>query len=236
MKPHDTWEVLPHSDLERLADNLYTVEGKLRMPLGEMPRRMTVVRLRGDRLAIYSAIALDDARMAQLESLGAPAFLIVPSAIHRIDARPWQRRYPYIEVIAPHGARDKVSKVVSIDATLADFGDSRVTLEPILGTDQRELAMMVETETGKTLVINDLIFNLPPRKGLAGLGMRMLGFAPGHPTIPRVMKRRLVADEWEVKTQLRDWAGLDGLERIVVSHGALIENPRETLLALAGEA
>jgi len=39
-----------------------------------------------------------------------------------------------------------------------------------------------------------------------------------------------------VKTQLRDWAGLDGLERIVVSHGAPIENPRETLLELAGEA
>ncbi|HEX5058662.1 MAG TPA: hypothetical protein VFV99_04840 [Kofleriaceae bacterium] len=228
--------MLPHGELERLADNLYTVEGKLRMPLGETSRRMTVVRLQGNRLAIYSAIALDDARMAKLESLGAPAFLIVPNALHRIDARPWQRRYPYIEVIAPHGAADKVSKVVPIDANQADFGDARVTLEPVLGTDQRELAMMVETETGKTLVINDLIFNLPPRKGLMGFGMRVLGFGPGHPTIPRAVKRKLIADEWEVKTQLRDWAGLDGLERIVVSHGAPIENPRETLLELAGEA
>jgi len=236
VKPHDTWQVLPHGDLARLAENLYTVEGKLRMPLGETSRRMTVVRLQGNRLVIYSAIALDDERMAKLESLGVPTFLIVPSAIHRIDARPWQRRYPYIEIIAPYGARDKVSKVVPIDATLADFGDPRVKLEPVLGTDQRELAMMVETETGKTLVVNDLIFNLPPYKGLLRLGLRALGFGPGHPTIPKLVKRRLVADEWEVKTQLRDWAGQDGLERILVAHGAPIENPRETLLELAGEA
>jgi hypothetical protein len=233
MKPHTTWSVLPHGDLERLADNLYTVVGKLRMPFGETPRRMTIVKLAGGRLAIYSAIALDEQRMRDLEALGRPAFLIVPSGIHRIDAKPWKDRYPELGVIAPAGARERISEVVPIDATVADLGDPDVVLATVPGTDGRELAMTVATPSGKTLVVNDLIFNLPAMKGIAGFGLRVLGFGPGHPTMPKLVKRRLVADDAAVRAQLRAWAEDAGIERILVAHGAPIENPRETLLELA---
>ena len=235
MKPNDSWKVLPHGDIEQLADNLYTVEGKLPMPFGETSRRMTIVRLAGNQLAIYSAIALDEVRMAKLEALGKPRFLIVPSAIHRLDAKPWKQRYPQLEVIAPAGAGDKVREVVPIDSTIVDhdLGDPRVRIDAVPGTDRRELAMIVETPTGKTLVVNDLIFNMPAYKGIAGIGLKLLGFGPGHPTMPKLVKRKLVKDDAAVKQQLRDWAALDGLERILVAHGAPIENPRETLLSLA---
>ena len=233
MNPHETWKVLPHGSLERVADNLYTVVGKLPMPFGETPRRMTVVVLAGGRLAIYSAIALAEPEMQRLESLGRPTFLIVPSAIHRLDVRPWKDRYPALVVIAPEGARAPISEVVAIDTTAADLGDPRVNLQTVAGTERRELAMVVDTGGGKTLVVNDLIFNLPRMPGIAGLGLRLLGFGPGHPTMPKLVKRKLVKDEDAVRAQLRDWAGLDGLERILVAHGAPIEDPRSTLLALA---
>jgi hypothetical protein len=236
VKPNETWKVLPHGEIERLSENLYTVVGKLRMPLGESSRRMTIARLAGERLAIYSAIALDEPRMRELEALGRPAYLIVPSAIHRIDAHPWKERYPQLVVIAPAGAREKISEVVAIDATTADLGDPRVTLDVVPGTDRRELAMTVETATGvgtkKTLVVNDLIFNLPRIKGVAGWGLRLLGFGPGHPTMPKLVMRGLVKDDGVVRDQLRAWADA-GFERILVSHGAPIENPRQTLLELA---
>jgi hypothetical protein len=57
-KPNDHWKILPHGALTQVTENLYTVTGQLRMPLGETTRRMTVVRLSGGRLAIFSAIAL----------------------------------------------------------------------------------------------------------------------------------------------------------------------------------
>ncbi|HEY5921622.1 MAG TPA: hypothetical protein VIV11_08120 [Kofleriaceae bacterium] len=232
MKPHDTWKVLPHGELEQLADNLYTVVGKLRMPLAETTRRMTIVKLAGNRLAIYSAIALDEARMAQLEALGKPTFMIVPSAIHRIDAAPWKKRYPQLEVIAPAGATDKIGEVVEIDATAIDLGDPHVKLDVVPGTKRRELAMIVETSTGRTLVVNDLIFNMPAYKGIVRLGLKLLGFGPGHPTVPKLVKRKLVDNDDDVRAQLRAWAA-DNFERILVSHGAPINNPRETLLDLA---
>jgi hypothetical protein len=233
MKPHGKWEVLPHGSLERLADNLYTVVGKLRMPFGTTPRRMTIVKLADGRLVIYSAIALNEEQLARVEALGPPAFLVVPSGIHRLDVKPWKDRFPELTVVAPAGARDRIGEVVGIDATAVVFGDPRVKVEAVPGTEAGELAMLVETDTGKTLVVNDLIFNLPAMKGLAGFGMRMLGFGPGHPTIPKLVKRKLVKDEAAMRAQLERWAELAGLERILVSHGEVIENPRETLHELA---
>jgi hypothetical protein len=232
-KPNDHWKVLPHGPLTRLAENLYTVTGKLHMPLGETTRRMTVVRLSGGRLAIYSAIALNESEMTKLEALGRPTYLIVPSAIHRLDIKAFSERYPELVVLAPRGSRSKVGEVVSVDASYGDLEDPNVELVSVAGTDESEFAMIVRTETGKTLVINDLIFNLPQMKGLAGLGLRLLGFAPGGPSMPKLVMKKLVHDRNAVRKQLEAWAKVDGLERVLVSHGAPIENPRSTLLVLA---
>ena len=76
-KLHDTWTVLPHGPLRELAPGLLTVVGQIPMPLGNFPRRMTVVALPKKRTAIFSPIPLDEESMGQIEALGAPAFLIM---------------------------------------------------------------------------------------------------------------------------------------------------------------
>jgi hypothetical protein len=237
VKPNDEWKVLPHGQLTHVAENLFTVVGKLAMPLGETTRRMTVAKLAGGRLAIYSAIALVEAEMHRLEALGTPAVLIVPSAIHRIDAKAWKQRYPALVVVAPPGARDKVAEVVPVDATEIDLGDPHVTVDVVPGTDGGELAMLVRAPhaADRTLVVNDLIFNLPKVPGLAGLGLRLLGFKPGRAAMPTLVRKKLVKDPAAVKRQLEAWAAMD-LDRILPAHGAPIDNPRDTLLALAAAA
>lgn len=233
--PHSngSWTVLPHGTLTQLADNLHTVTGQLRMPLGETTRRMTVVTLTGGRLAIYSAIALNESEMAKLEALGQPTFLIVPNELHRIDATAYKQRYPQLKVLAPEGSRDKVERVVQVDATATELGDPRVKLIVVPGTRDKEFAMTVESNGRTTLIVNDIIFNLPKIPGIAGLGLKLLGFGPGTPTIPKLVARKLVDDRGAVRSQLQAWANLTGLERVIVSHGAPIENPRDTLQRLA---
>ena len=184
--------------------------------------------MRNTRLAIYSAISRDEPLLQRLEALGKPAFLIVPSGIHRMDAKPWKARYPDLVVVAPSGARDKIGEVVGVECTSVNLGDPDVRLFAVPGTKDRELAMVV----GKTLVVNDIIFNLPRLKGIAQWLYRLAGFGPGHPTIPKLVAKKLVDDEPALKAQLRRWAN-DGFERIIVAHGAPIENPREALTALA---
>jgi hypothetical protein len=92
-QPLSEWKVLPHGKLTTIEDNILTVVGKISMPLAELPRRMTVVRLRDGRLVIFNAIALDEEEMRALEQFGEPAFLIVPNDHHRLDANIWKKRY-----------------------------------------------------------------------------------------------------------------------------------------------
>ena len=187
--------------LRQLHSDLWISDSPLRFFGLEIGTRMTVVRLSGGRLAIYSAIALEEGEMAKLEALGKPSYLIVPSAIHRLDVKGYCERYPELVVLAPRGSRGKVGEVVPVDASYGNLEDPRVELVTVAGTDESEFAMIVRTETGRTLVVNDLIFNLPRVPGLAGLGLRLLGFSPGAPSMPKLVMKRLVHDRSAVRAQ-----------------------------------
>lgn len=221
-KPFTEWTVLPHSKLVRLDDNLLSVTGTLRMPVGDVPRRMTVVRLHDSRLVIYSAIALDEAEMNNLEGFGKPSFLIVPNDIHRMDAKIWKDRYPELRVIAPAGVRNQVEEVVPVDETAVDFGDPLVRYMTVPGTEECEAALMVETWSGTTLIVNDLIWNLEDRPGFGGWLFRLMGFTGHEPRIPTVVELREIKDKDALRSQLERWARIQNLNRIIVSHGNIV--------------
>ena len=121
-KLHDDWEVLPHGPLREVAPGLMTVVGQIPMPLGNFPRRMTVVALPRKRTAIFSPIPLPDAQMARIEALGAPSFIIVPNGGHRLDSRPFKARYPKAKVVAAPGAKAQVDEAVRVDTSTPDLG------------------------------------------------------------------------------------------------------------------
>ena len=104
--PFKEWTVLPHGKLSRINDRIVTVVGDLKMPLLELPRRMTVVRLKSGDLVVFSAIALREPDMTELETFGRPAFLVVPSLRHRLDAPSYARRYPGMTVGASRRGRE----------------------------------------------------------------------------------------------------------------------------------
>ena len=219
--------------LRAIADNLWVVDGTIQMPPGPLPRRMTIARLASGDLVVFSAIALDEAGMAEVNALGRPAFLVVPNAFHRQDAPEWKRRYPNMVVVAPELARAAVDEVVRVDDTLGDFGDPTVRFVAIPGT-QGESALIVQHRTGATLVVNDLIANVQDARGIMKLVLTLMGFAGSRPQVPRMFKQRAVTDAALVATQFRQWADIPGLARIVVSHGVIIEDgPSQLLQRLA---
>ena len=67
-RPFQQWKVLPHGKLSEIDQNILTVTGDIRMPMMSLPRRMTVVRLNGSRLIVFSAIALNEDEMTRLEA------------------------------------------------------------------------------------------------------------------------------------------------------------------------
>lgn len=222
-KPFTEWTVLPHGKLTLLEDNLLSVTGLLRMPpMGDVERRMTVIRLAGGQLVVYSAIALREEEMRELEDFGTPAYLIVPSDIHRMDINAWKQRYPAMRVIAPAGARAKVEEIVPVDATEVDFGDPSVRFVTVPGTGDREAALVVKTNSGTTLIVSDLIFNLANRPGLSGWFFKTMGMTADEPHVPPLIKMRRVDDKDAVQAQFQRWSRLPNLNRVIVSHGGII--------------
>ena len=232
--PNTQWKVLPHGKLTQVDDSIHTVVGQIQMPMMVLPRRMTVVRLRDGRLVVWSAIALDNAEMARLEAIGRPAFLVVPNDHHRLDAKAWRTRFPQLQVVAPEGAREKVAEAVPVDTTSPDFGDPAVRFMPVEGTHGHEAALCIETPSGTTLVLNDLVGNIRHESGFGGWLLRLMGFAGDAAHVPAPVRLMLVKDTDALRAQLLEWAGIESLQRILVSHGEPIEaDPRQVLRDLA---
>jgi hypothetical protein len=229
-KAFTQWTVLPHRALERLSPAIMTVTGDLEMPLTLLERRMTLVRLRDGRLVVYSALALDAQQLRVLEDFGTPAFLVVPSHLHRSDALSWKQRYPELCVVAPSGARAQVEEVVPVDTCAPDFGDESVRFVELPGTASRESALEVREGERLTLVLNDIVGNLPKSHGLV---LRALGFAGDQPRVPRMAKQVLVKDAHALRAQFEAWAE-QPVERILVSHGRpILEGAQAVLRNLA---
>lgn len=135
-KPGDDWHVLPHGPIEQLAENLWWVQGSLRGM--SLKRVMTVARRTDGKLVIHSAIAMSDDAMRELEALGEPAFLVVPSRVHRLDAPAYKKRYPSLRVYAPRGGRKSIADKLPIDGTYEDFpADHAVRLSMLQGVKQQ---------------------------------------------------------------------------------------------------
>ena len=228
--PFKEWTVLPHGKLTRINDRILTAVGELKMPLLELPRRMTVVRLSSGQLAIFSAIAMREADMAELEAFGQPAFLIVPSLRHRLDAPAYASRYPGITVVAPHLGIEKIKEAVRVDTSTPSFGDPTVRYLEVAG----DSALEVDGDDGLTVIVNDLIGDIHDERGLGGWLLRVMGFAGDEPHVPAPVKLLLGKHKGEVAQLFRRWAERADLRRIVVSHGDTIDSdPNGALRALA---
>ena len=228
--PHEDWTVLPHGEVTRINDRILTVVGDLEMPLVHLPRRMSAVRLASGDLIIFSAIALDEYGMDDLESFGRPAYLVVPSQMHRLDAPSYVKRYPDIGVVAPRGGAEKIGKVVRIDTSSPDFHDSGVRYVEIA----HDSVLEVDCADGLTLIVNDLIGDIHGESGVGGWLLRMMGFAGDEPHVPVPVKLSIGKHKSEVSAQFRKWAEREDLRRIIVSHGdPIVSDPRGALRKLA---
>lgn len=223
-KTNTTWAVHDHGPIQKLAENLWWVSGGV--PKMSLKRCMTVARLADGRLVIHNAVALDDASMRELEAWGTPSFLIVPNGFHRLDAPRFKQRYPSLKLLAPQGSRGKVEEVIKVDGGYEDFpADDRVRLQTLNGTGQREGVMLVRSDDGTTVVLNDIVMNMDKKTDLIGYLMTtLMGSAPG-PRVSRLAKLALVSDQAALRNDLATFAAMPDLVRVIVAHEKVASGP-----------
>ncbi len=223
-KAHSAWKVLAHGPIERLSENLWWVQGTL--PGMSLKRVMVVVRLEDGRLLIHNGIALEDGAMRQIEDWGSPAFLVVPSATHRLDAPAYKARYPGLQVIAPRGARQSIEEVLPVDLVYEEVPPlPQATFRPLRGVADAEGVLVVDSPDGVTVVLNDAVFNMDRKRDILGfLFTSVLGSAPG-PRVSRFAKLTLVKDKSALKSDLEQLAATPRLQRLIVAHEKVASGP-----------
>jgi len=226
-KCFETWTVLEHGPLEKLSARVWSASGML----GTTQRRMTLVHVSGGRLLIHNPIALRDAEMKELEAWGKPAWILVPNAFHRQDSKIWKMRYPEARVLCPAGAKSKVAKIVPVDGSYdEDLADAAVRLLHFRGSKEREGAVVVDEPDATTLIVNDVVLNVPAMRGF----MNFLLAPTGTVSVPRVSRWMILSDERAFAEHLRELARLPKLGRLVVGHGqTVVENVPGALDAAA---
>lgn len=225
MAEKDEWKVLRHGPIEKLAGNLWRVTGAL--PGMSLERTMVVARLRSGELVVHSAIAMDEGSMKELDAWGKVAFIVVPNGGHRLDAPAFKRRYPDAKVVAPRGSREKVAQVVPVDLDYEGFpkDDDSVRLETLKGVGEAEGAMLVRSDDGVTVVLNDVMFNMDTKNDPLGwFFTTLMGSAPG-PRVSRLARLVYVKDRKALRAEFERLAATPELVRVIVAHEKVASGP-----------
>ena len=190
---------------------------------------MTVVKRPDETLLFFNAIPVDDGTLEQLRALGKPTALVIPNQYHSLDAPAFAHRLGLtaycpaiaVEVLAPRLTCQPITALPA-DQSMRSF---RVD-----GFRTHEIALV----TGKTLIVGDLLTNAPHGKGFVGLMMKLVGFTGPAPKLPMPVRRQVGCDLPAVRALMNELAGLEGLERIIPSHGDVVEtHGRDALRAVA---
>jgi hypothetical protein len=212
------WTVTRHDPIEKLEDNLWTVNGDV--PGVPFRRRMSIVRRSDGTLLFFNAVPLEDAALAEVTAWGKPAILVVPHDQHMIDARAFAEKLG-VKVYGPKECDAKARQKADMAGTLDMIPpDPAIEIHTVRGVKNGEPALIVHHGAGGvSLLFSDVIMN--NAKSSIGFLPRMMGFAGSVKIVPlfRVM---YLKDRPALKAQLQQWAGLPDLARLVPCHGDVV--------------
>jgi hypothetical protein len=221
-KPPRPWTVVPHGPLEQLDRNLHAIEAEVPGIAG-LRRRMAIVRRSDGGLLFFNAVPVGDEALAQIRALGTPAILVIPQQLHAMDAHAFRERLG-VRVYAPAVARGAVAERVAVDGSFEDIPpDPAVSVIPVAGFKTGEGMALVRSGDRVSLVVADVVLNVPHAPGFQGLVFRLLGMTGERPRLPAPIRWRVLRDPRALRAQLEELARTPGLTRIVPSHGPVVD-------------
>lgn len=185
--------------------------------------RMTVIAT-PKGLILYSPVALSEAHVAQIQTLGAAIggvwAIIAPNLFHHFYLRACMAHFPAARVFVPDGLAAKIGPIDGAeDMTCFDAGDE-VTSCTVSGHRLNE-TVLFHHPTG-TLVTADLLYNYQAEHFTAEkLFFRLIG-CYGQPAVAPY-HRLAIRDAAEVRralTVIRQWP----VRRIIMSHGRILDS------------
>ncbi|MFT3775087.1 MAG: hypothetical protein QM820_57805 [Minicystis sp.] len=82
-------------------------------------------------------------------------------------------------------------------------------------------------------MFNDAIFNLPHFGGFTGFVFKHVTASTGGPRVSRIMRWFVVKDAAALRAHFERLAGMPGLSRVIVSHGAMVTDDAAGMIRTA---
>lgn len=229
-------KIFPYGPPEALAEGVWLIRGNLSYPLH---RNMVILRLPTGELVLHSVVAMEESGLQALEALGTPAYSIVPSLLHVMDAPFYKQRYPAMKQLAPSAAMAEIGQTVALDGSVEDVLPSLgFTLHKAPGTKMAEFVYEFPIPGGgRALVANDFFGSAHAADDSRLLGRLIISHiaVPGHRLgIPRIYRWRFITDVAAARKFAGDLATIPDLRLITVSHGdPVITAPADALRSVA---
>lgn len=220
-----------HEALTPIATDLWVARRPLKLVVGDIGARMTVVRLQDGSLFVHSPVRLDEGTRRALDALGPVGCIVAPNKVHHLFVADYLTAYPQAAAYAapglPEKRRDLHFHGVLDDRALPQW-QSDLDQHLFRGAPAVSEVVFFHGAT-RTLILTDLAFNAPATATGARVFHWLVG-ARGRFGPHRFM-RLLIRDRNAARQSLARVLQWD-FDRIIVSHGDVLETGgREKLSA-----
>ena len=213
------------------GDGFWTLAYPLRFFGMQLGRRVCILRIGEDGLAIHSTGPFTEADVRAIESVGKPAIMLDATTMHDTYSKEACDAFPEATYLVPEGFPKKAKP----SGTQPLYKLSSLTNGEIETVRLRGIRFLNEYAcfhpASRTLIFCDLVFNLTEAKGWTRWCMKNLLGVKQWPAIDRPV-RWSVTDKAAFTNSLNRIFQWD-FERVVVAHGSLIEADGKHLIAAA---
>ena len=215
-----------------IEPDLWVLETPFVMGPVAMGLRMTIIRLRDGTLWVHSPVHTTPADRAELDRLGAVAHIVAPNLMHHLFAAELAAHYPQARLYAAPGLANKVpalARAESLPTQPIAAWDHAIRPFSLAGIPRLQETIFLFR---RTLIVTDLVFNIPTLPWGVGRVMMQLNGAVGGVRASRLMRHVVVADRPAFRASLAKLLA-EEFSRLIVCHGEIQDTGGHEALAQA---
>lgn len=217
--------------LQALTDGIWVVDHPLTLFGIQLDGRMTLVRLDDASLMVVSPGPMNDALKQDICALGQVSAIVAPNRFHHLYVKAAQEYFPEAKTFAAPGLEKKRSDI-AFDAVIdAKAGWPGVEAHIFGGLPMFNEVVLFH-KASSTLILTDLMMNVPDAKGLLSKLMYWLEGVSKRPRVPRIMS--LMCKDRAAARASAQWILEQPVQRIILAHGYnILENEAPKVLKAA---
>ena len=222
-----------YQKINQHSDNLFTLDAKLaKNPIG---RRMTVIRLKNNELALHSPVFLEGKIKSSLDELGQVAYILVPNEWHTLDTKKVHDQYPESKIMVPFGLRDRLAIKFPVSGTYDKDWTAPISEEldvfSVNGLKKPEVVFF--HYASKTLIVADLFFNFN-HDDFSGITKFLMNFNQATRfNTTRFYQWSMIKNKSEFRASLDEMNKKWDIDKVIMGHGHIVDaNGRQNILSV----